>query len=152
MSTLFTSLQTKHPRKGPRTIRKQRIRKLKGGYHARWFATPGPAQGIRIVRDPDDPLFPRKWVLSFHDIVLGVFGRFPEELWTELASTHREEHTSDFRELPIGLQDIHRKWEDQRYRTMEFWDRVARTGKLPHRNHPDLRNDEQAAEAKRWKT
>lgn len=98
------------------------------------FREPGPAAGLRLSYDPDDPLFPRRWVLSLNDVILQVTRTQPTELWNKLTAAHREQCRRVFEPVPIKAQEIRRIIEQDETRRLEFWDRVAQHGRKKHSN------------------
>jgi hypothetical protein len=97
-----------------------------------YFREPGPAAGLKLSYDPNDPLFPRRWVLSYNGLVLQVTRSKPTELWNNLTEAHREQARALFEPIPIRQQDINRRLADEAYKRMEFWERVYKHGRKHH--------------------
>ena len=96
------------------------------------FEEPGPAAGLKLSYDPDDPLFPRRWVLSLNQVILQVTSRQPTQLWEALTEAHRQWSSERFEPISIQRQESRRRIMDEEMRRIEFWDRVARHGVKHH--------------------
>lgn len=111
--------------------RRTRLSKKRGAVSF-YFREPGPAAGLKLSYNPNDPLFPRRWVLSLNDVVLQVTRSRPTELWDSLTEAHREQAKELFEPIPIHQQEMNRRLADEAYKRMEFWERVAKHGKKKH--------------------
>ena len=130
--SIFQEGMTPRARKGKISGgRRVRLSKKRGSV-SYYFREPGPAAGLKLSYDPNDPLFPRRWVLSYNGIVLQSTRSQPTELWNNLTEAHRAQAKEVFEPVPIWKQEIDRRLADEAYKRMEFWERVAKHGRKKH--------------------
>lgn len=97
----------------------------------------GPAKGLRLSYDPNDPQFPRKWVLSQGDLILGVYRSEPTAEWEKLTKLHKELNAAEFEGVPAHLQVLRQSMDHEELKRINFWDKVGRQGRKKH-SHPNL--------------
>ena len=133
----FLAGQPTRAKKGKTQGRRRTRSKQPGGLKkALEIRSPGPAQGFRLSYDPNDEHFPKKWVLSYKDLVLLVSHRQPTDLWDELTSLHKTLSKMRFEPVPQDRQDIRRRWANEEFQRIDFWERVWTHGRKKH-SHPD---------------
>lgn len=106
-------------------------------YTVKYIRGKGPATGLRLSYDPNDPQFPSKWVLSQDDLILGVYRSEPTAEWEKLTASHKEANAADFEETPAHLQILRQSMDREELKRINFWDKVQHQGRKKH-SHPDL--------------
>lgn len=138
MSRIFQDGQARRASKKKIHGRRRSRSRQSRWQEVRRFLGAGPAQGLKLSRDRDDPHFPGRWVLSFQDLVLSVSFTSLIEVWNRLTGEHQAICMADFEPTSLEAQDRRRRLDDMFFRAMNFWDRASRPGTRKHGRGPDI--------------
>lgn len=135
---IYRDSQTVVVRKRSVQCKKRRSRtKQPRSKTVRYFRGEGPAKGLKLSYDPEDPIFPRQWVLSKDDLIIGTYRSEPKELWEKLTADHKAIQSDLFEPIPMERQNMRQIMDKEELNRLNFWERVWSTGRAKH-NHPDL--------------
>lgn len=110
-------------------------------YIVRYFREPDEEGNLKttlkLAKDPNHPIFPRQWILSHGDLILGVYRSEPTEIWEELTKAFKATQAAKFKPISQRSQNLRQIMDQEEMKRMNFWERVAAHGRKKH-SHPNL--------------